>query len=98
MPNDFVNDIRLRRVERRRVMSYVLRAEEYSVRQVFQEHARLNQAGNWFKTKATDGLYLFINVAQLRNSIVGKTQTIHCFEIFRTGVLLVRRSQRPPDD
>src|SRR2546423_13279055 len=98
MPNDLVNDIRLRRVKRRRVVSNVLRAEEYSVRQVFQEHTRLNQAGNWFKTKATNGLHLFINLAQLRNSIVGKTQTIQCFEIFRAREFLVRRSQRPPDD
>ena len=98
VPNDFVNDIRLRRVERRRVVPNVLGAEKYSVRQVFQEHAGLDQAGNWFKTEAADGLYFFIDLAQLGNSIVGKTQTVQCFEIFRTGEFLVRRPQRPPDD
>jgi hypothetical protein len=42
MADNFVNNIRLRRVERRRMMTNVLRAKEDAIGQAFEKHARLD--------------------------------------------------------
>src|SRR5436189_4087949 len=79
-------------------MTNVLSAEEDSIREVFKEDARLDQAGHRFKAKSADGPNALIYFAQLRDSIVGKIQTLDRLEILHAGVLLVRRSQGLPDD
>ena len=52
MPEQFVNNVRLRRVEGRRVVSYVLRAKEDAVGKRLQEDARGDESGDGLQPEA----------------------------------------------
>ena len=72
MADDFVNHVRLGRVQRRRVMTNVLGAEEDSIREVFEKDAWLDQARHRLKAKSADGLNSLVYFAQLWDAIFGK--------------------------
>src|SRR5436190_21939469 len=79
------------------MMTDVLCAEKYAVRQVLEKDARLDQSGHRLKTKTTDLLDRLINLAQLRDAIWLEIQFRQTLPVFGAGVCLVRRLQRFPD-
>src|SRR5207253_11280669 len=89
MSDDFVNHVRLWRVKRRRVMTNVLSTKKDAISKIFEEHARLYQAGDRLKSKAADGLHLFIHFTQLRNVIGLETKPAQGREILSARVLLM---------
>src|SRR5260370_29345962 len=97
MADDLVDHVRLRRVERCRMMPNVLGAKKYTVREVLEKHSRLHQTRNRLKPKTADCLHLLVHFTQLRNAIRIETQTPERRQIFRAGVPLMGRPERLPD-
>src|SRR5947199_9450414 len=97
MADNFMDHVRLRRVERRRVMTNVLSAEKHSVGEVFQKDSRLHQTSDWFQSKTADRLHFHVDLAQLRNASVIETQSLQRREILGARIFLMRRAQRCPD-
>ena len=69
MTNYLVDHIRLGCVERRRVMAYVLGAEEHTIGQRFEEYTWFNQAGDRLKPKSADGANLLAYLTELGYAI-----------------------------
>src|ERR1044071_2151299 len=90
MADDFMRHVRLRRVERRRMVSNVLRGEKHAVGQRFKKDARLDESGHRLKPKATESLNLRPHFSKLRDTLDGQVQTPHTFKILCTGVRLMR--------
>src|SRR5438046_7243415 len=97
MADNFMDHVRLRRVERRRMMPDVLSAEKHSVGEVFEKDSRLHQARHRFEPKAADRLHLHVDFTQLRDAPGIETQTLERRQIFPTSVFLMRRPERFPD-
>src|SRR3989442_2742847 len=97
MADDFMDHVRLRRVERRRMMSDVLSAEKHSIGEVFEKDARLHQTRHRLEPKAADLLHLLLDFTQLRDAFSIETQTLERRQIFRSNVFLLSRPDRIPD-
>src|SRR2546425_10377544 len=94
MANNLMDHIRLRCVERRRVMANVLSAEKHSIGEVFEKDSRLHQTRHRLEPKAADRLHPLVDLTQLRDAFGIETQTLECRQIFRTSVFLMRRPER----
>src|SRR5260370_34158405 len=97
MADNFMDHVRLRRVQRRRMMSDVLSAEKPSIGEVCEKDSRLHQTRHRLKPKAADRLHLLVDFTQLRDAAGIETQTFERRQIFRTSVFLMRRPERFPD-
>src|SRR5437588_11739372 len=89
--------VRLRRVERCRMMSDVLCGEKDAARKRFKKDARLDQSGHRLKFESTDSFNLRRHFAHLRNPILRQCQSSHAFEILRAGMYLMRGFECLPD-
>src|SRR5438067_13592801 len=97
MADNFMDHVRLRRVERCRMMPDVLSAEKHAIGEIFEKDSRLHQARDRLEPKAADGLHLLVDFTQLWDASGIETQTLERRQILRTSVILMRRPQRFPD-
>src|ERR1043165_2703793 len=97
MTDDLVSDVRFGRVERRRMVTDVLRGDKNSAREGLEKNAWLNQARHGFEAETADRFHLAAYFIQLRNAIVVKIQSLEAVEILGTSVRSVRRSKRFPN-
>src|SRR5437016_6207369 len=97
MADNFMDHVRLRRVERRRMMPDVLSAEKHSIGEIFEKDSGLHQTRHRLEPKAADGLHLLVDFTQLRDASGIETQSFQRVEVLRTRMFPVRRLQRSPD-
>src|SRR5215208_564854 len=97
MTDKLVGHVRLRRVQRRRMMANVLRRKKHSAGQRLEKNPRLNKAGDRFEPETANGFDFLAHFIELRDAVRIKRQTIDAVEIFSACILAVRRTKRLPD-
>src|SRR5215212_2077605 len=93
----FVGHVRLRCVQRCRVMTNVLCGKKDAVGQRLKKDSRLDQPRNRFESKTADCFHFLADFVELRDTIGVKIETLEAFEILSTSMLMVRKAKRFPD-